>query len=411
MARDYLERRRERPANPYNVPMDGKGEKRGVSILGSTGSIGTQALEVLEAHADRLRVVALTAHRNHRLLEEQALRFRPLMVGMVDEPSARELRRRLQGTGIRVSGGPESLLEAALHPHAHIVLNAVVGSAGLPPTLAALGAGKRLALANKESMVAGGELVLQALREGGEIIPVDSEHGAVFHCLRGEEMRFVESIVLTASGGPFRGRRREELASVTVREALAHPTWNMGRKITVDSATLMNKGLEVIEAHFLFGLPYSRIKVVIHPQSVIHSLVEFVDGSFSAQLSLPDMRLPISLALSYPERWGPPFTRTVLPELERLTFEEVDREAFACLDLAYRAGEAGGTAPAVLNAANEVAVDAFLNGRLPFLGIEEVIAHVLEEHSPRPVCDLRDVQEAEEWARERAEDAVRMKAG
>ncbi|MDI7250927.1 MAG: 1-deoxy-D-xylulose-5-phosphate reductoisomerase [Actinomycetota bacterium] len=382
-----------------------------MAILGSTGSIGTQALEVVEAHPERLRVVALTAHRNHRLLEEQARLFHPLMVGMVDEAAAGELRRRLEGTGIRVSAGAECLLEAAVHPEVEVVLNAVVGSAGLPPTLAALGAGKRLALANKESMVAGGELVLQALREGGEIVPVDSEHGAVFHCLRGEEMRFVEGVVLTASGGPFRGRRRDELASVTVREALAHPTWSMGRKITVDSATLMNKGLEVIEAHFLFGLPYSRIKVVIHPQSVIHSLVEFVDGSFAAQLSLPDMRLPISLALSYPERWGPPFTRTVLPKLEKLTFEEVDRETFACLDLAYRAGEAGGTAPAVLNAANEVAVEAFLQGRLPFLGIEEVIARVLDKHRPHPVRTLQDVQEAEGWAREEAEEAVSEAGG
>ncbi len=382
-----------------------------MSILGSTGSIGRQALEVVEAHPDRLRVVALTAHSNYQLLEEQARRFRPLFVGLVDEGAAAELRRRLSGTGMAVSAGAECLLEAAVHPEAEVVLNAVVGSAGLPPTLAALGAGKRLALANKESMVAGGDLVLQALREGGEIVPVDSEHGAVFHCLRGEEMRHVESIVLTASGGPFRGRRREDLASVTVREALSHPTWSMGRKITVDSATLMNKGLEVIEAHFLFGLPYSRIKVVVHPQSVIHSLVEFVDGSFAAQLSLPDMRLPISLALSYPERWGPPFTRTVLAELEKLTFEEVDRETFACLDLAYRAGEAGGTAPAVLNAANEVAVAAFLRGRLPFLGIEEVIAATLEEHRPRPVRTLQDVQEVEEWARARAEEAVETQAG
>ncbi|MGQ9757801.1 MAG: 1-deoxy-D-xylulose-5-phosphate reductoisomerase [Actinomycetota bacterium] len=388
---------------------DGNG-KRGVAILGSTGSIGTQALEVVDAHPHRLRVVALTAHRNLRLLEKQALRYRPLMVGMVEPAAAEELKGRLSDTGIRVAAGRECLLEAAVHPEAEVVVNAVVGAAGLPPTLAALGAGKRLALANKESMVAGGELVLQALREGGEIVPVDSEHGAVFHCLRGEEVRFVESIVLTASGGPFLGRRRDELAAVTVEEALAHPTWNMGRKITVDSATLMNKGLEVIEAHFLFGVPYSRIRVVIHPQSVVHSLVEFVDGSYAAQLSLPDMRLPISLALSYPERWGPPFTRTSLTQLERLTFEEVDRETFGCLELAYRAGEAGGTATAVLNAANEVAVEAFLGGRLSFLGIEEVIARVLDGHRPRPVRTLEDVQEAEGWAREEAERAIGRKS-
>ncbi len=386
--------------------METRGERRGLAVLGSTGSIGTQALEVVEAHYHRLRVVALTARGNVDLLEEQARRFRPLLVGLVSEKAAREMRKRLAGTGIKVVGGRECLLEAAVHPEAEVVLNAVVGSAGLAPTLAALGAGKRLALANKESMVAGGELVLKALRDGGEIIPVDSEHGAIFHCLRGEDPRYVESIVLTASGGPFRGKTREELASVTVREALAHPTWKMGRKITVDSATLMNKGLEVIEAHFLFGLPYSRIRVVLHPQSVIHSLVEFVDGSLSAQLSLPDMRLPISLALSYPERWGPPFVRTELSRLGNLTFEDVDRKTFGCLDLAYRAGEEGGLTPAVLNAANEVAVEAFLVGKLPFLGIEEVIARTLEAFSPRPLQDLRDVMEAESWARARAEEAI-----
>lgn len=391
--------------------MEGKGEVRGLAILGSTGSIGTQALEVVDAHPDRLRVIALTGHSNLDRLEEQARRFRPLMVGMVSEKAAAELQKRLAGTSIRVSAGPECLLEAALHPEAQVVLNAVVGSVGLLPTLAVLGAGKRLALANKESMVAGGELVLRALQDGGEIIPVDSEHGAIFHCLRGEEKKNVESIILTASGGPFRGRRREALASVTVREALAHPTWSMGRKITVDSATLMNKGLEVIEAHFMFGLPYERIKVVVHPQSVVHSLVEFVDGSLAAQLSLPDMRLPISLALSYPERWGPPFLRTDIARLGNLTFEEVDRETFGCLDLAYRAGEMGGLATAVLNAANEVAVEAFLEGRLPFLGIEEVIGMTLEAFRPHPARSLEDVLEAEEWARSTAKEAVKEVMG
>lgn len=380
--------------------------RRGLTILGSTGSIGTQALEVVEAHPDRLRLVALTAYSNLDLLEEQARRFRPEMVGMVGEEGAAELKRRLAGTGIKVCGGKECLLEAALHPEAETVLNAVVGSAGLPPTLAALEAGKRLALANKESMVAGGELVQAALGRGGEIIPVDSEHGAVFHCLRGEDMEGVARIVLTASGGPFRGRRREELASVTVEEALSHPTWSMGRKITVDSATLMNKGLEVIEAHFLFGLPYERIKVVVHPQSIIHSLVEFVDGSFAAQLSLPDMRLPISLALSYPERWGPPFRVTRLCELTSLTFEEVDRRTFGCLDLAYEAGEKGGLHTAVLNAANEEAVSAFLRGDLPFLAIEEVIRATLNTFRPSPLRSLEDVLRTEDWARARAREAA-----
>jgi len=247
--------------------------------------------------------------------------------------------------------------------------------------------------------VAGGELVLEALKAGGELIPVDSEHGAIFHCMRGEEASEVRAVILTASGGPFYGRTREELAGVTVEDALAHPTWNMGRKITVDSATLMNKGLEVIEAHYLFAISYDDIKVVAHPQSVVHSLVEFADGSLSAQLSVPDMRLPISLALSYPERWGPPFKETDLSALGELTFGEVDREAFGCLDLAYRAGREGGLATAVLNAANEVAVAAFLEGRIGFLDIERVIGETLARYEPAQARSLQDVLGAEEWAR------------
>jgi 1-deoxy-D-xylulose-5-phosphate reductoisomerase len=379
--------------------MNSVGEERGLSILGSTGSIGTQALEVVSAHPGRLKVVALTSYGNLDLLEKQARTYKPRMVGMVSPRAASEMKRRLEGTGIEVSAGPPSLLEAASHPEAEVVLNAVVGSAGLPPTLEALRAGKRLALANKESMVAGGELVLEALRAGGELIPVDSEHGAIFHCLRGEDTAEVRRLILTASGGPFYGKRREELAGVTLEQALSHPTWSMGKKITIDSATLMNKGLEVIEAHFLFGLPYERIKVVAHPQSVVHSLVEFVDGSLSAQLSLPDMRLPISLALSYPERWGPPFKETDLASVGVLSFGELDRGAFRCLDLAYRAGEEGGLATTVLNAANEVAVAAFLEGRIGFLDIELVIEGTLERHRPGRVTSLEDVYGAEEWAR------------
>ncbi len=386
--------------------MNGSEDTRGLAILGSTGSIGRQALEVAAAHPDRLTVVALTARSNAELLEEQARLYRPSLVGMVSPQAAEELRVRLAGTGIEVAAGPECLLEAAAHPLADIVLNGIVGSAGLPPTLAALGAGKRLALANKESMVAGGELVREALKAGGELIPVDSEHGAIFHCLRGEDIVEVEALILTASGGPFYGCSREELANVTVEDSLAHPTWSMGRKITVDSATLMNKGLEVIEAHYLFGLPYDAIKVVAHPQSVVHSLVEFRDGSLSAQLSVPDMRLPISLALSYPERWGPPFKHTDLAALGTLTFTEVDRGAFGCLDLAYRAGREGGLATAVLNAANEVAVEAFLAGRIGFLDIERVIGETLERYKPARARSLDDVLRAEEWARTAAAEAA-----
>ncbi len=390
--------------------MNNKGDIRGLSILGSTGSIGTQALEVVSAHPDRLRVVALTANRNLDLLEEQTRLYKPLVVGLVSEDAAAEMGRRLEGTGIKVCGGPECLLETAAHPEAQVVLNAVVGSAGLPPSLAVLEAGKRLALANKESMVAGGELVLKTLERGGELIPVDSEHGAIFHCLRGENIGDVKRIILTASGGPFYGKSREELAGVTIEDALSHPTWSMGKKITIDSATLMNKGLEVIEAHFLFGLPYERIKVVAHPQSVVHSLVEFVDGSLSAQLSVPDMRLPISLALSYPERWGPSFKETDLASLGVLTFGELDRDAFSCLDLAYRAGQNGGLATAVLNAANEVAVAAFLEERIGFLDIERIIEETLDRHSPGRARTLEGVLGAEEWARAAAAESL-MKAG
>ncbi len=379
---------------------------RGLAVLGSTGSIGTQALEVVDAHPGRLRLVALTAHSNVGLLEEQARRYRPELVGMASEAAAAELRGRLAGTGIEVAAGADGLLQAAAYPAADIVLNGIVGSAGLPPTLAALGAGKRLALANKESMVAGGDLVLEALKSGGELIPVDSEHGAVFHCLRGEDLSEVENIILTASGGPFFGRSREELEGVGISDALAHPTWSMGRKISIDSATLMNKGLEVIEAHFLFGVPYDRIRVVAHPESVVHSLVEFRDGSLSAQLSLPDMRLPIALALSWPQRWGPPFKRTDLASLGSLGFGRIDAATFGCLELAYRAGRAGGLAPAVLNAANEVAVAAFLAGRIGFMDIERVVDKTLEGFEPSSARSLADVLEAEKWARAAARQAA-----
>jgi 1-deoxy-D-xylulose-5-phosphate reductoisomerase len=378
------------------------GERLGLAVLGSTGSIGRQALEVARLHRDRLRVVALVARSNADLLEEQAREFLPLMVGLVEEGPASRLRERLNGTGIEVRAGAGCLVEAAAHPLAEVVLNAVVGSAGLPATLAALGAGKRLALANKESLVAGGDLVLRALSGGGELIPVDSEHSAVFHCLSGEDPGSVERIILTASGGPFRGYTRGELEAVTPEMALKHPTWSMGPRITVDSATLMNKGLEVIEAHYLFGLPYDRIEVVVHPQSIVHSLVEFRDGSLAAQLSVPDMRIPIGLALSHPERWRTPARRTTLEDLRELTFEPVDRGTFRCLDLAYRAGKMGGTATAVLNAADEVAVELFLRGEIGFLDIERMVEAVLEDHRPWRVETLDDVVAAEEWARSRA---------
>lgn len=367
---------------------------RGVVILGSTGSIGTQALDVVARHRDEYRVVALAAGRDCELLRAQAAQF--------GVPA--ELTRAC-------ADEPDSLAELAVHPDADVVLNAVVGFAGLPATLAALHAGKRLALANKESLIAGGPAVAKARAVGGgEIVPVDSEHSAVYQCLRSGHDREVGRIVLTASGGPFRGRSRAELASVTVADALAHPTWNMGAKITVDSSTLMNKGLEVIEAHELFGVGFDRIAVVVHPQSVVHGMVEFVDGATIAQLSMPDMRLPIGLALAAPDRLPEPFGAIDWVTLGSLTFEPPDFDAFPCLGLAYAAGRAGGAAPAVLSAANEVAVEAFLGERLAYTAIAEVVEEVLGQGAG-PADEVADILEADRVARERARVAVGRRGG
>jgi 1-deoxy-D-xylulose-5-phosphate reductoisomerase len=375
-----------------------------VSLVGSTGSIGTQAIDVIGAEPDRYRVIALGAARSVDQLAAQAARLHPEQVAIADPSLAATLKERVPA-GTEVLAGPESLAEIARH--ADVVVNGVVGFAGLPVTLAALQAGRRLALANKESLIAAGPVV-QRVRDtpGAEIIPVDSEHCAVHQCLRAVTPTQVARIVLTASGGPFRGRRPEELADVTVADALAHPTWRMGPKITVDSSTLMNKGLEVIEAHELFGTPYDRIQVVVHPQSVVHSMIETTDGATLAQLSLPDMRLPIGYALAYPDRLTTPFGAIDWTALSRLDFESPDLEAFPCLGLAYQAGRQGGTATAILNGANEVAVDAFLKERIAWSDIAEVIEHVL---SDMPVVDPRDVDDvlaADREARQRAQRAV-----
>jgi len=364
-------------------------ESRGVVVLGSTGSIGTQALDVIRGHRDRYHVVALAAGRNRRLLEEQAAEF-----GVPAE------RARV------CADDPDVLAELAALADADVVLNAVVGFAGLPATLGALGSGKRLALANKESLIAGGPVVAKARAAGGgEIVPVDSEHSAVYQALRAGRSAEVGRIVLTASGGPFRGRARDELADVRVEDALAHPTWTMGAKITIDSSTLMNKGLEVIEAHELFGVDFDRIAVVVHPQSIVHGMVEYSDGATIAQLSMPDMRLPIGLALGAPDRHDEPFGAIDWSTLGTLTFEPPDRAAFPCLDLAYGAGRAGGDAPAVLSAANEVAVEAFLDRRLPWTGIAEVVDDVLQAGTGNAET-VDDVLEADRAARTRATVAV-----
>ncbi len=381
-----------------------------VAVVGSTGSIGTQALDVIAAAPDRFRVVALGAHRSVDALVAQALRFRPGVVAVGDPALASDLARRLPA-GTEVVAGADGLAVAAAT--AEVVVNGVVGFSGLRVTLAALESGRRLALANKESIIAGAPVVARARRTpGAEVLPVDSEHCALHQCLRAGRPSDVARLLLTASGGPFRGRSREELAGVGVAEALAHPTWTMGPKISVDSSTLMNKGLEVIEAHELFGVGYDAIDVVVHPQSVVHSMVEFTDGAVVAQLSRPDMRLPIGYALAYPERLEVAYGAVDWRQLARLDFEEPDRTAFPCLDLAFRAGRTGDLAPAWLNAANEVAVAAFLDGRIAWSAIAEVVAATLDDYDAPPGGErtVDDVLAADADARRRAGTVVRERA-
>jgi 1-deoxy-D-xylulose-5-phosphate reductoisomerase len=374
-----------------------------VALAGSTGSIGTQTIDVVDAEPDRFRIVALGASgRDVDSLAAQAARLRPAVVAVADGSRLDELKAALPSCELRV--GEEGL--ASLGAEADVCVNGVVGFAGLRVTLATLAAGKRLALANKESLIAGGPVVAGVRRTpGAELVPVDSEHCAVHQCLANNADR-VQRIVLTASGGPFRGRTREDLQSVTVDEALAHPTWKMGPKITVDSSTLMNKGLEVIEAHELFGVDYDHIDVVVHPQSIVHSMVEFTDGATIAQLSQPDMRLPIGYALAWPDRIGTPFGRLDWAQVGRLEFEPPDLEAFPCLSLAYEAGRIGGTGPAWLNAANEVAVAAFLDGAIRWVDIPDVLEGVLSRHDGGRAETADDIVDADARAREEARRAL-----
>jgi 1-deoxy-D-xylulose-5-phosphate reductoisomerase len=379
-----------------------------VSLVGSTGSIGTQAVEVMTTEPGRFTAAGLATWRSVEVLGAQARALRPDVVAIGDPALAGALAAAVP-KGTEVLTGLEGL--ATVARLGDVVLNAVVGFAGLPVTLAALGAGRRLALANKESLIAGAPVVARAkATPGAEIVPVDSEHCALHQCLRaGNGPDEVARLVLTASGGPFRGRTAEDLAGVSVSEALAHPTWKMGPKITVDSSTLMNKGLEVIEAHELFAVDYDRIAVIIHPQSVVHSMVEFIDGSTVAQLSQPDMRLPIGYALGYPDRLEHPFGAIDWSSLSRLDFEPPDRKVFACLDLAEEAGRAGGLAPAWLNAGNEVAVGAFLAGRIGWGAIAEVVADTLASFDGAEATDAEDVIEADRRARAWAERAVHQR--
>ncbi|MDX6643385.1 MAG: 1-deoxy-D-xylulose-5-phosphate reductoisomerase [Solirubrobacteraceae bacterium] len=377
---------------------------RRLLILGSTGSIGTQALEIVDG-SDDLELVGLSAESSWEALVDQARRHGVERIALADaDAGARAAEAWTTG---EVLGGPEGLVKLVTESDADLVLNALVGAAGLGPTVAALAEGIDLALANKESLVVGGELVTQlAEATGAQIIPVDSEHSALAQLIAAERPGTVDKLVLTASGGPFRGRSRAELEHVTVEEALAHPTWDMGGKITIDSATLVNKGLELIEAHHLFGMPYDRIDVVVHPQSIVHSLISLCDGATLAHLGYPDMRVPISYALHHPERVDVPVAPLDLVSVGELTFEPVDLEAFPCLRLAREAAVAGGTAPCVLNAANEVAVHAFLADRLPFGGIATVIEQALERLGAQPVHSFDSLYAADREARETASELV-----
>ncbi|MDN5276766.1 MAG: 1-deoxy-D-xylulose-5-phosphate reductoisomerase [Clostridiales bacterium] len=366
--------------------------KKKIAILGSTGSIGRQALDVIHQHADNYQVVALTTNRNIGLLAQQVEAFRPAYVGIVDAESAEEFKN-YGLADLELVSGKDCLVKLATLPEVDLVLVAVVGIAGLEPTIAALEAGKNVALANKESLVAGGHLVMEAARKSGsKIIPVDSEHSAIFQCLAGcDDPARINRVYLTASGGPFRNYTKDELRHVTVEEALNHPNWKMGKKVTIDSATLMNKGLEVIEAHWLFGLSIGQIQVVIHPQSIVHSMVEYIDGSIIAHMGKTDMRLPILYALSWPERIKSSVGSLDLTAMEPLTFEMPDFDRFPCLALAYKALEIGGTMPAVLNAADEVAVEKFLKGEISFIEIPVMIEQAMKSHKAIQNPDLNTI--------------------
>jgi 1-deoxy-D-xylulose-5-phosphate reductoisomerase len=365
---------------------------QGLSILGSTGSVGTQTLDIVRLFPERFRVHALTAHSNVDLLAAQAREFRPQCVVMAVAEAAIVLRHRLEDMEIEVLAGPAGLCTAATLTDVHTIVAAMVGFAGLESVLAALRAKKKVALANKETLVVAGAIVERVLAEhGGVIIPVDSEHSAIFQCLVGESRSEIDELVLTASGGPFRTRNASTFGSITREEALEHPNWSMGAKITIDSATMMNKGLEVIEAHWLFGIDVDRISVLVHPQSIVHSMVSFTDGSTKAQLGIPDMKVPIQYALSYPDRWPAPNPRLDWTEIRRLDFEQPDVEKFPCLSLAYAALHAGGSAPAVLNAANEAAVSLFLNGRIRFTDIPFLIGAALESEAVGAAETLDDL--------------------
>jgi 1-deoxy-D-xylulose-5-phosphate reductoisomerase len=380
-----------------------------VVILGSTGSIGRMALDVISKHRDRFSVVGLVAGRNIDLLEKQVKEFAPEVVAVAGESDARELRRRM-GAGPELLFGEDGISRVAAHGGSDFVLSAMVGFSGLVPTICAVRAGKVIGLANKETLVIAGRIVMQEAKvHGSRILPVDSEHSAIFQCMNGHDKAQVKRVILTASGGPFMGKTMRELKDVSPEKALKHPRWSMGKKVTIDSATLMNKGLEVIEASHLFDLPAEKIDVLVHPESIVHSMVEFIDGGMLAQISVPDMRGPIGYALSYPERLGDTVPRLDLETVGKLTFQRPDAVNFPCLAFAYEALKEGGTVPAVLNAANEVMVNAFLERRIAFTDIPAIINKVMHAHVKGNGLRLEEVVEADRWAREKAEEHVGKK--
>jgi 1-deoxy-D-xylulose-5-phosphate reductoisomerase len=374
-----------------------------ISILGSTGSIGTQTLDIIAHDPDRYKVVGLSAGANVDLIIEQAKQFKPSIVSLASKADADAARPHLPA-GTKVVHGEEGLVEVAAGVDADIVVTAIMGSRGLPATLAAIDAGKTIGLANKETLVTAGHIVMKRARQRGvSIFPIDSEHSAIFQCLNGEDRQSIKQITLTASGGSFRDRTREQLEGVTVAEALNHPNWSMGAKITIDSATMVNKGLEVIEAKWLFDVTYDQIDVIIHPESIIHSYVEFSDHSVIAQLGMPDMRVPIQYALSYPERNATPTNRLNLAQIGKLNFREMDYDRYPCLRLAFECGRLGQSAPSVFNAANEVAVARFLKGEITFLDIERILETVVGRHEASDINDLQMIAEVDAWARQLAE--------
>ena len=385
---------------------------KNLAILGSTGSIGTQTLDVVRSHPELFHVSVLAANRSDELFAKQVEEFRPELAVLADEAAYTRLKEHLAGKceGTQLAGGRQSFIDAAAVDDVDIVVTSMMGFAGLEPTMKALDARKDIALANKETLVVAGELVTRRAKEQGvKILPVDSEHCAFFQCLQGERLDKIEKLLLTCSGGPFRGKQRADLEGATVDQVLAHPTWNMGKKITVDSASLVNKGLEVIEAKWLYGVDYDQIQVVVHPQSIVHSMVQFVDGAVIAQLGAPDMKLPIQYALTYPERQPAEFSRLDFWQMQNLTFEKPDTDTFKGLAFAYEAGKMGGTMPCTFNAANEVAVAAFLAGRIHFLDISDIIEQTMMKRACTLAPTLEELFEEDRWARDYASSLLKGK--